>query len=151
MKMRKHNCRSNGEGLVILIILLAVIGGGVWWLYNHKATMDRDARIFGREVIQQLAVNHDTTMFVEHLSPQMKLNYPPSQLQFMQGKLAQMGTPQQPLKIDEQVTFESHFFEPHGIFQTQLMYPSGLATLQMAVSHPVSKWQIDDLTIAYPR
>lgn len=149
--MKTRNCRSYGEGLVVLIILLAIIGGGVAWLYSHKASMDREARRFGREVIEQLVVKHDTAMFFDHLSPQLKLNYPPSQLQFMQGKLAQMGVPQQPLSIDEQITFESHFFEPHGIFQAQLMYPTGLGNIQMAISHPVSKWQIDDLTMTYPR
>jgi hypothetical protein len=148
--MKTRNCRSNGEGLVVLIILLAIIGGGVLWLYSHKKQLDRDARAFGRDMIQQLTVNHDTTMFVDHLSPQMKLNYPPSQLQYFQNKLKEIGVPQQPLKIDEQVTFESHFFEPHGIFQAQLMYPTGLGNIQMAISHPVSKWQIDDLTITYP-
>lgn len=150
MKTRKCNCRSNGEGLVVLIILLAIIGGGILWLYSHKKNLDRDARAFGREMIERLAVHHDLTAFVEHLSPQMKLNYPPSQLKYLQGKLNEIGAPQQPLNIEEQITFESHFFEPHGVFQAQLMYPSGMANIQMAISHPVSKWQVDDLTLTFP-
>ena len=134
----------------MLIILLAIVGGGVLWLYSHKKQLDREARGFGREMIEQLTVKHDINMFADHLSPQLKMNYPPSQLQYLQTKLNEIGVPQQPLKIDEQITFESHFFEPHGIFQAQLMYPSGLGNIQMAISHPVSKWQIDDLTMTYP-
>ncbi|MEY2547247.1 MAG: hypothetical protein QOG48_2364, partial [Verrucomicrobiota bacterium] len=59
MKISKGRCRSNGEGLVLIIIVLAIIGAGAWWLYSRKNAMDRDARAFGREVIQQLTVNHD--------------------------------------------------------------------------------------------
>ena len=149
--MKTRTCRSNGEGLVIIIILLAVIGGGVWWLYNHKSTLDRDARKFGREVIQKLVVDHDVNFFGQNLGPQARLNYPPSQLQMVQQQFTQLGVPQQPLKIEEQVTFESHFFEPRGYFTAHLMYPSGPVDLQVAVSHPVSKWQVDDMTFSVQR
>lgn len=145
MRTRTGRTHSRGEGLVVLIILLAIVGGGVWWLYSHKASLDRDARTFGREVIQKVAVAHDVPYFASNLSPQAKLNYPPSALNDMQAKLNSMGTPQQPLKIDEQVTFESQFFEPKGYFSTHIFYPTGSATMQIAVSHPVSKWQIDDM------
>jgi hypothetical protein len=150
MKIRKHNCHSRGEGLVIVIIVLAIIGGGTWWLYHHKADMDREARSFGRDIIQQLAVNHDVSLFADHLSPEMKLHYPQSQIDFVKGKLTELGVPQQPLRIEEQVTFTSTFFEPHGTFQVQLIYPSGIGSMQVAVSHPVTKWQVDDLTLTYP-
>ena len=61
MKTLKLNCRSktSGQGTVIVIILLAVVGGGLWYLYSLKATTDHDARVFGHEVIKRLAVDHD--------------------------------------------------------------------------------------------
>ncbi len=142
MKTRKQN----GEGLVIVIIVLAIIGIGVWWLYDHKNTMDREARAFGRDMIQRLVVNHDVDYLAANMSPQMKLQYPPSQIAYAKNMFNQAGVPQQPLNIEENVTFESTFFEPHGTFQAKLFYPSGAATIQLAISHPVSKWQVDDMT-----
>jgi hypothetical protein len=151
MKTRKLNFRRRGDGLIVVIILLAVIGIGTWWLFNHKKTLDRDARTFGRDMIQRLAVNHDVNYMVANLSPQMKTQYPPSQVLVVTDLFNKAGVPQQPLNIEENVTFESTFFEPHATFIAHLFYPTGAATLQMAISHPVSRWQVDDMTFAMER
>src|SRR3954471_118113 len=99
MKISKGRCRSNGEGLVVIIIMLGLVGAGVWWLYSHKAALDRDAREFGREVIQRLTVSHDTNFFGSNLGPQARLKYPPSELTRVQNQFNQLGVPQQPIKI----------------------------------------------------
>ena len=152
MKTRKCNCRSNaGEGLVVVIILLVVIGGGAWWLFDHKKTLDRDARIFGREAIQRLAVNHDATFLANNLSPQARLELPPSAQQYMISKFTELGVPTQPINIEENIEFTSHFFEPKGYFTAHLFYPASAATMQIAVSHPVGKWQLDNLTFTPER
>ena len=151
MKNSELNRRSNtsGQGLVIVIILLAIIAGGAWWLFNNKQTMDREARAFGREMIQRLTVNHDAAFFADHLSPQAKLDNPPSKQQYIISKMQELGAPAQPIQIDENITWESHFFEPKGFFTAHLIYPTQTATLQIAVSHPVSKWQLDDITMTW--
>jgi uncharacterized protein HemX len=48
MDKTKIGYRSNrsGQGLVIVIIVLALIGGAVWWLFSNKQTMDKQARAF---------------------------------------------------------------------------------------------------------
>src|SRR5438477_148234 len=51
--------KRSGQGLVVLIILLAVIGAGLWYLYSAKATADREAREFARDAIKRLTVDHD--------------------------------------------------------------------------------------------
>lgn len=135
----------------MVIIVLAVIGGGVIWLYSHKNALDRDARAFGREAVQKMAVEHDISFFRDHLGPQGKLDNPPSQQAFIISTLMTKGVPQQPINIEEQVTFESHFFEPRGYFTAHLSYPSGPATMQIAVSHPVGKWQLDNFTFQAQR
>jgi PIN domain nuclease of toxin-antitoxin system len=151
MKNSELDCRSNtsGQGLVVAIILLAIIAGGAWWLFNNKQTMDREARAFGREMIQQLTVNHDAAFFANHLSPQAKLDNPRSKQEYIMSKLQELGAPAQPIQIDESITWESHFFEPRGFFTAHLIYPAQTATLQIAVSHPVSKWQLDDITMTW--
>jgi hypothetical protein len=151
MKNSELDCRSDasGQGLVVVIILLAIIAGGAWWLFNNKQTMDREMRAFGREMIQRLTVNHDAAFFADHLSPQAKLDNPPSKQQYIISKMQELGAPAQPIQIDENITWESHFFEPKGFFTAHLIYPTQTATLQIAVSHPVSKWQLDDITMTW--
>jgi hypothetical protein len=150
MKKMNKKTRRNiaGQGLVVVIIFLALVGGGAWWLYSHKQAMDKEGRAFGRETIQRLTVNHDLSFFTNNLGPQARLDYPPSQQQYILSKFNELGVPQQPIKIEESMTWESHFFEPKGYFTAHLNYPAQAATLQIAISHPVSKWQIDNLTMA---
>jgi hypothetical protein len=148
--MKKNKLSSqrklSGQGLVVVFILLAVIGGGLWYLYSNKTTTDREARVFAREAIKRLVVDHDLKYLSEHLGPQAKLDNPPSQQQYMIQRFTQFGVPAQPLQIDENVTWESYFFEPRGYFTAHLNYPGQGATLQIATSHPVSRWQIDNIT-----
>jgi len=151
MKIRKSQCRSNGEGLVLVIILLAIVGAGAWWLFDHKKTLDRDARTFGREAINKLTVEHDPAFLANNLSPEARLKLPPSAQQVMIGEFAKYGVPQQPINIEEQVTFESHFFLPKGYFTAHLFYPASAGTMQIAISHPVGKWQMDDITFTPER
>jgi hypothetical protein len=146
-KLNSSNRTSaGGEGLVVVIILLAIVGAGVWWLFNTKQTSDREARTFGREMIQRLTVQHDRAFFAD-LGPQAKMEYPQTEQLRIIAKLTELGVPAQPIKIDENVTFESKFFSPRGFFTAHLNYPAQPYTLELAVSHPVGKWQIDNLTL----
>ena len=148
MKKLKLNSKRNvsGQGFVIIFIVLGVIGAGLWYLYSNKSTTDREARVFARDAINKLTVDHDLKYLSDHLGPQAKLDNPPSQQQYMIQRFTQFGVPQQPIQIDENVTWESYFFEPRGYFTAHLNYPGQGATLQIATSHPVSRWQIDNVT-----
>jgi hypothetical protein len=146
--MKKLNCRSktSGQGIMVVIILLAVIGVGLWYLYSLKASTDHDARVFGHDVIKRLAVDHDRAMLDQLLGPQAKLDNPPSQRDYIIQRFTQLGVPAQPIQIEDNVTFESYFFEPHAFFAAHLNYAAQGGLLQVAVSHPVSRWQIDNIT-----
>ena len=146
-----YRASGSGQGLVVVIIFLALVGGGFWWLYSHKQAMDLEGRAFGREMIQRVAVNHDLAFFTNNLGPQARLDYPPSQQQFILSKFTELGVPAQPIKIEENMTWESHFFDPKGFFTAHLNYPAQGATIQIAISHPVSKWQLDNLTMTAER
>jgi hypothetical protein len=148
MKKNKLSSQTklSGQGLVVVFILLAVIGAGLWYLYSNKATTDREARVFAREAVKRLVVDHDLKYLSDHLGPQAKLDNPPSQQQYIIQRFTQFGVPTQPIQIDENVTWESYFFEPRGYFTAHLNYPAQGATLQIATSHPVSRWQLDNIT-----
>lgn len=149
MKKMKLSSRSqlSGEGLVIVVIVLVLIGGGLWYLYSTKSATDHEAREFARETVKRLTVDHDRQYLEAHLGPQAKLDMPQSQRDYMIQRLAQFGVPAQPIQMDENVTFHSYFFEPSGIFTAHLNYPGQAAMMQLATSHPVSRWQIDNVTL----
>lgn len=151
MKNSKLDCRSNesGQGLVVVIILIALLGGGLWYLYSNKNALEKDCRAFGKEAVERLAVNHDLNFFADRLGPQARYEYPPSQQQYIISKLVELGTPAQPIAIEGTVTFESRFFEPKGYFVAKLNYPSRPATLEILTSHPASRWQIDEIKLNY--
>lgn len=150
MKKQNYRSQSSGEGLVIVIILIVLIGGGLWWLFSHKKAVDKEARAFGREMVTRVAVNHDATFFANHLSPQARLEFPPLQQQEIMMQFKQLGVPAQPLQIDENITWESHFFEPRGFFTAHLNYPAGPATLEIAIDHPAGQWQLINFTFTPP-
>lgn len=148
---RKTRKRTAGDGLIVVIVFLALIGVGVWWLYSHKTAMDKEGRLFGRQTIEALTVRYDKGFLASNLSPQARVDNPPSVQEALVQQLQQLGTPAQPIKIDENMTWESQFFEPKGYFTGHLNYPARGATMQIAISHPVGKWQIDNVTFAPER
>ena len=151
MKNSKLDCRSNisGQGLVIVIIVVALIGFGAWYLYSNKRAMENDARAFGKEAVERLAVNHDANFFSERIGPQARYDYPPSQQQYIMSKFQELGVPVQPIAIEGTVAFESHFFQPKGYFLAHLNYPARPATLEVDISHPASRWQLDSVKLNY--
>src|ERR1043166_7724230 len=70
--------KSSGQILVIVIILLVLLGIAYWWLDSNKRQMTREGDQFGRQVIQELIVQRNVKFFADHLSPAMRLQYPPS-------------------------------------------------------------------------
>ena len=146
----KINPRSklSGQILVILIIVLVLIGIGYWWLDSNKRQMAQEGNQFGKQVIQELIMQHNVKFFADHLSPAMRLQYPPSAQQDLMTQLDKLGTPLSPPKVDGEIVFQSHFFEPNGNFHAHIAYPTRGADINVAVSHPVGRWQIDELNFA---
>lgn len=149
MNMFKVNCRSNrsGEGLVIVIIIVVLIGAGAWWLFSTKHTAEKEAREFANEAIQRLAVQHDLIFLESRLGPNAKMDLSPPNQRNLIETLTQLGVPAQ-IQVDGQVTFESQFFEPRGFFTAHLNYPARPGVLEIAVSHPVGRWQLDSVRFA---
>jgi hypothetical protein len=154
--MKKQNYRSNssGGGLVIVIILIVLIGGGLWYLVAHKQAMDKEGRAFGHDAIQQIIINRDLAFLSSSLSPQARLDLPVSEQKNLMSQLQQLGVPAQPFQTEESMAWDKfaglELFEPKGFFTVHLNYPGGAATLQLAIDHPVSKWQIVNLTFQGP-
>ncbi len=140
--------KSSGQILVIVIIVLALIGAGFWWLFSNKEAMAKEGRAFGREAVQRIAVQHDLNFFASHLSPEARLQFPPSAQQDFIGRIQKLGTPGGSVDVQGDITFQSQFFEPRGNFHARINYPARGAEINVAISHPVGRWQIDDVAFA---
>jgi hypothetical protein len=140
--------KSSGQLLVIVIIVLVLICIGYWWLDSNKRQMAREGSEFGKQVIQELVMKHNVRFFADHLSPAMRLQYPPSAEQELATRFEKLGMPVSPPNIEGDVQFQSHFFEPAGNFHAHINYPTRGAEINVSVSHPVGRWQIDDLQLS---
>ena len=137
--------KSSGQILVIVIIVLALIGIGFWWLFSNKQAMAKEGSAFGKEAVQRIAVQHDLSFFGSHLGPEARLQFPPSAQQDLMTRIEKLGTPVGPVDVQGDIVFQSQFFEPHGNFHARINYPARGAEINVSISHPVGRWQIDDV------
>src|SRR5262249_28033736 len=61
------------------------------------------------------------------------------------NEIARHGAPVGPINPQGKIEFESQFFEPHGSFHARINYPAEYAEINFTISHPVGRWQIDDI------
>ena len=143
--------KSSGQVLVVLIIMLGLVGVGAWWLFSNKQAMAKEGREFGRDAIQRLVVQHDLAFFSSRLGPSARQQFPPSAQQEFISEIEKLGTPVGAIDVQGDIQFQSQFFEPRGIFHTRVNYPARGAEINVEISHPVGRWQIDNVTFAPDR
>ena len=138
--------QSSGQVVVLLIIVLALLGGAWWWLNSSKENAAKEGTAFAKEAVQKIAVQHDGNFFISHLSPQMRMAFaaPTAQQEFM-NEIVKLGAPVRPVDVQGKIEFNSQFFEPHGSFHARIYYPARYADMDLTVSHPVGRWQIDEI------
>ena len=145
MKKLKMNSRSKSSGqvIVILIIVLGLVGVGFWYLFSNKQEMAREGKQFARDAVQRIVIQRDMNFFNSHLSPQARMNFPQSAQQDFFAEIASMGAPAGAIDVQGDIEFNSQFFEPHGNFKARINYPARYADINLTISHPVGRWQID--------
>jgi len=138
--------KSSGQVLVVLIILVLLLVGAWWWLNSNKQNSAKEGRDFANEAVQKIAVQHDGNFFISRLSPQMRMAFaaPTAQQEFM-NEIAKLGAPVRPPDVQGKIEFTSQFFEPHGSFHARIYYPARYADMDLTISHPVGRWQIDEI------
>lgn len=149
MKLAR-NVRLRGEGgFVLWFIVLALVGGALWFLYSSRRDGERNARIFASEVVQRVAVNYDEKYLHVHLSPEAQVKYLASWRERMLLNLRQLGTVKQPIEVKGDVQFTSGFFDPHGNFRAELTYPTTTAAIELVVTRGMTVWQVDDINLIW--
>jgi hypothetical protein len=138
--------KSSGQVLVVLIILVLLLVGAWWWLNSNKQNSAKEGRDFANEAVQKIAVQHDGNFFISRLSPQMRMAFaaPTAQQEFM-NEIVKLGAPVRPPDVQGKIEFTSQFFEPHGSFHARIYYPARYADMDLTISHPVGRWQIDEI------
>lgn len=137
--------KSSGQIVVVLIILLALLGGAWWWLNSNKESAAKEGTAFARDAVQKIAVQHDINFFNSRLSPQARTNFPASTQQEFMNEIVRLGAPVRPVDVQGKIEFNSQFFEPHGSFHSRIYYPAKYADMDLTISHPVGRWQIDEI------
>jgi hypothetical protein len=137
--------KSSGQVVVLLIIVLALLGGAWWWLNSNKENAGREGTNFAKEAFQKIAVQHDPNFFNSRLSPQARTNFPASAQQEFMNEIVKLGAPVRPVDVQGKIEFNSQFFEPHGSFHARIYYPARYADADITISHPVGRWQIDEI------
>jgi hypothetical protein len=153
MKQFKLNSKrkSSGQVVVLLIIVLALLGGAWWWLNSNKENSAKEGRDFAKEAFQKIAVQHDINFFNSRLGPQARMNFPASAQQEFMNEIVRLGAPVRPVDVQGKIEFNSQFFEPHGSFHGRIYYPARYADMDLTISHPVGRWQIDEITFVPQR
>lgn len=141
--------RTSGQAIVLVLIVLAILGGGYWFLQKSKREREKEAQDFARNTANRLALNFDQKFLDLHLSPEAKLRYPPSFRDRLISYLRGLGAPSRAIELTGTVTFTNQFFEPHGQFRAHLQYPDRSAEVDLAVSSPQALWQIDDINVTW--
>jgi len=108
--------------------------------------MAKEGKEFAKEAVQRIAVQHDLNFFASHLSPQARMNFAPSAQQEFMAEITKLGAPVGPIDVQGDIEFQSQFFEPRGNFHARINYPAKFADINIAISHPVGRWQIDEAT-----
>lgn len=140
--------RVKGEGAVaLLVIVLLLVGGIVWWLYSSRQDAQKNARIFVTEVAKRVAINYDEKYLHVHLSPDAQKTYLRSSRDRLLDRLREFGTLTQPIEVQGDVVFTSYFFDPHGQFHAQLKYPTTTAQLDLDISRGMTVWQVDAINL----
>ena len=137
--------KSSGQIIVLLIIVLALLGGAWWYLNSNKENAAREGAAFAKDAVQKIVVQHDINFFNSRLSPQARMNFPASTQQEFMNEIVKLGAPVRPADVQGKIEFNSQFFEPHGSFHSRLYYPARYADMDLTISHPVGRWQIDEI------
>ena len=61
------------------------------------------------------------------------------------NEIVKLGAPVRPVDVQGKIEFNSQFFEPHGSFHSRIYYPARYADMDLTISHPVGRWQIDEI------
>ena len=149
MKRGRNSNRKGEGGLALWIIVAALLGGALWFLYSSRSEADKKMREFAGQVVQTMAVNYDVRFLNNHMTPAAQANYIPSWRDRMVGFLKGFGPMSKPIETKGDVHFNSLFFDPVGTFESVLTYPTMTAKMNLTVIRGMNNWQVDQIELTW--
>ena len=146
---RTQAARIRGEGLVLLFIVLAILGGGAWYVYSSRKEAEKNCTIFAQQVAERVIVHYDQKYLHVRLGPAAQIKYLQSWRERLMYQLRQLGTPAQPIEVKGKVHFTSYFFKPRGEFRAEVKYPTTKAFLDLSISSGMTVWQVDEINLTW--
>lgn len=147
---RAQTAGRRGEGIVLVVIILAILAGGAWFVYSSRQAAEKNCRDFAALVAERVAVHYDDRFLHVRLGPDAQKKFLQSVRDRLMARLRGLGTPAQPIQLEGTVQFESGFFKPRGTFRAALKYPNAVAYLDLTISSGMEVWQVDDIYLEEP-
>ncbi len=148
-----HLGRSSqrGQALVFIIIVIAVIGGGLFFLYSMRNDAKAEGERFVRQLIERCAFQHDVKFLHGVVASDRRLALPPAMDDQFVYYLTQLGVPDRNYTLTGQLEFDHYFVSPHGSYQAILTYPNQHATVSVTIARPSGIWLVTDFGVTYER
>lgn len=151
MKLDAKDKNQGGQVFVLIVILLAMAGGAIWYAHHAHEQKETEAQAFANEVGNRVILQGDTRFLNLALSPDAKVKFPPSWRDRMFDFIRAQGPPLSAVRVSGEMHFQYRFMDPEGRFHAEVDYANGPAYLQFGISHPGVLWQIDDINFIWQR
>jgi hypothetical protein len=140
-----------GQALVFVIIVIAVIAGGLFFLNSMRKDAKVEGERFARQVIERCAFQHDVKFLHSSVASDRRLALPPAMDDQFIYYLAKLGTPDRNYTLTGKLEFDHYFVSPHGSYQAILTYPDQHATVSVTITRPSGIWLLADFGVTYER
>ena len=140
-----------GSSLLFLLIIIAIIGGGTYLLFDYRKSREAETRAFANEIVQRLAVQHDLKYLHSIVPDERRADLTPGREESFINGFKSLGVAQPGWQLQGDVMFDDHFFAPHAVFKAILTYPERHATIAFEVSCPRGLYQLNALSLTWER
>jgi hypothetical protein len=142
---------QGGQALVFVIVLIAVIGGGLFFLNSMRNDAKAEGERFIRQVIESCAFQHDVKFLHASVASDRRLAVPPAMDDQFIYFLTKLGVPDRNYNLTGQLDFDHYFGSPHGTYKAILTYPDQHATISVTIARPSGIWLVTDFGVTYER
>src|SRR4030095_2206025 len=147
----RRRAGESGQALVFIVIVIAVIAGGLFFLNSMRNQAKVEGDRFAHEMIEKCVFQHDVKWLHSKVATDRRMMLPPAMDDQFIYYLTQLGVPDRNYRLDGQLEFDGYFVSPHGSFKTVLTYPEQHATVTFTIARPSGIWLVTDFGVTYAR
>ena len=126
MQWRNARTTKSGQGLLLAVILLLILGAIAWYLLSSRRNTEREAWAYAREVAEHVILHRFPLYRCQPL-----LSSAAGHSAFLREriftKLAELGPPNRDIKLPVRLPSAPDFFDARGNFRAEAVFPNGPA------------------------